>query len=144
MERDTLYSLVLLGVFGIVLMRQRFTTVTLEVLMSLTRPGATILLLGTAVYLYNKGMMYTTLMFILISVYLLKDVWGRWTMSDSRRQYLDMGRDQARFNEATSVDLQWANRSTIHDSPNMLRTDGDASPLLIYPPSQATLESMSG
>lgn len=112
--------------------------------MSLTRPGATILLLGTAVYLYNKGMMYTTLMFILISVYLLKDVWGRWTMSDSRRQYLDMGRDQARFNEATSVDLQWANRSTIHDSPNMLRTDGDASPLLIYPPSQATLESMSG
>lgn len=65
-------------------------------------------------------------------------------MSDSRRQYLDMGRDQARFNEATSVDLQWANRSTIHDSPNMLRTDGDASPLLLYPPSQSTLESMCG
>ena len=144
MMSDSLYALALLGVFGIVLMRQRFTTVTLEVLMSLTRPGATVLLLGIAVYLYNIGMLYTSLVFVLISVYLLNDVWARWGSSDARRQYLDMGRDQARFNEATSVDLQWANRSAIHDSPNMLRKDGDATPLLLYPPSEATLESMSG
>lgn len=144
MGNDTLYALVLLGIFGIVLMRQRFTTVTLEVLMSLTRPGSTVLLLGIALYLYNSGLVYTSLIFVLISIYLLKDVWVSWARSDARRQYLDMGRDQARFNEAGSVDLQWANRTTVHDSPNMLRQDGDVSPLLLYPPSQATLESMCG
>jgi hypothetical protein len=144
MERDTLYSLILLGLFALVVMRQRFTTVTLEVLMSLTRPGSTILLLGIALYMYNKGLLYTSLVFVLISVYLLKDIWVSWARSDARRQYLDLGRDQARFNEATSVDLQWANKTAIHDSPNMLRIDNDASPLLLYPPSQSTLESMCG
>ena len=144
MENDNLYALILLGVFGIVLMRQRFTTITLEILMSLTKPGATVLLLGVALFLYNRGLTYTSLVFVLISVYLLKDVWVSWATSDARRLYLDMGRDQARFNEAGSVDLQWANRSTVHDSPNMLRKDGDATPLLLYPPSQSTLESMCG
>lgn len=144
MGNDNLYALVLLGVFGVVLMRQRFTTVTLEILTSLTRPGATVVLLGLALFLYNSGLVYSSLVFVLISIYLLKDVWVSWARSDARVQYLDMGRDQARFNEAGSVDLQWGNRSTVHDSPNMLRKDGDASPLLLYPPSQATLESMSG
>lgn len=144
MTNDSVYALVLLGVFGIVLLRQRFTAVTLEVLISLTRPGATVLLLATTLYLYSTGLTYTALAFALLSVYLLQDVWKTWVNSDARRLYLDMGRDQARFNESTSVDLQWANRSVIHDSPNMLRKDGDASPLLLYPPSQATLESMSG
>ena len=144
MGNDSLYALILLGVVGIVVMRQRFTTVTLELLMSLTRPGATVLILGVTAFLYNRGLLYTSLVFALLSVYLLKDVWTRWVASDARRLYLDMGRDQARFNEATSVDLQWGNKSTTYDSPNMLRKDGDATPLLLYPPSQATLESMSG
>jgi hypothetical protein len=144
MENDNLYALILLGLFGIVLMRQRFTTATLEILMSFTRPGATVLLLGLALFLYNRGLLYTSLVFVLISVYLLKDIWVSWSKSEARRVYLDMGRDQARFNEAGSVDLQWANRSTVHDSPNMLRKDSDVSPLLLYPPSQATLESMCG
>jgi hypothetical protein len=144
MTNDTLYALILLGVFGVVLMRQRFTTVTLEILMSLTRPGATVLLLAITVLLYNRGLIYTSLAFVLLSVYLLKDVWTRWVASDARRLFLDIGKDQSRFNENTSVDLQWANRSTIHDSPNMLHKDATATPLLLYPPSQATLESMSG
>jgi len=144
MGNDSLYALILLGIFGIVLMRQRFTTVTLELLMSLTRPGATVLLLGIIVFLYTRGLVYTALVFTVLAVYLLKDVWTRWVASDARRLYLDMGRDQARFNENTSVDLQWGNKSVSFDSPNMLHKDGTAEPLLLYPPSQATLESMSG
>ena len=144
MGSDTLYALLLLAIFGIAIMRQRFTTVSLELLMSLTRPGATVLLLGITVFLYTKGLVYTSLAFVLLSVYLLKDVWTRWAMSDARRMHLDMGRDQSRFNETTSVDLQWANKSVGYDSPNMLHKDVDASPLLLYPPSQSTLESMSG
>lgn len=144
MENDSLYSLLVLAVFGIVVMRQRFTTVSLELLMSLTRPGATVLLLGITVFLYNRGLVYTSLAFILLSIYLLKDVWTRWATSDARRQFLDVGRDQSRFNESTSVDLQWGSKSVGHDSPNMLHKDGDATPLLLYPPSHSTLASMSG
>lgn len=144
MGNDNLYALVLLGLFGIVLMSRQFSTGMLELLMSLTRPGSTVLLLGIALFLYSKGLVYSSLVFVVISVYLLKDVWVSWATSDARRQYLDMGRDQARFNESGSVDLQWANRSVVHDSPNMLRKDEDATPLLLYPPSQSTLESMCG
>lgn len=144
MTNDSLYALVLLGLFGIVLLRQRFTTVTLEILISLTRPGASMLLLAATLYLYVIGFTYTALVVALISVYLLQSAWQTWVKSDARRLHLDIGRDQARFNESTSVDLQWANRAVIHDSPNMLHKDADATPLLLYPPSQATLESMSG
>jgi hypothetical protein len=144
MTSDSLYAVLLLGVFGVVIMRQRFTTVTLELLMSLSRPGATVLLLGATVFLYNRGLLYTSLAFALVSIYLVKDVWTRWVASDTRRLELDIGQDQARFSQSGSVDLQWANRAVIHDSPNMLHKDVDATPLLIYPPSQATLESMSG
>jgi hypothetical protein len=144
MERDTLYSLILLAFFGVVLMSKQFSSGMLELLMTLSRSGSTVLLLGTVLYLFTKGMMYTALTFLLLSLYLLKDLWVKWPASETRRMFLDMGKDQSRFNESTSVDLQWANRTAVHDSPNMLRIDNDASPLLLYPPSQATLESMSG
>ena len=144
MPRDTLYALVLLGIFGLVILNRKFTDVLLEVLISFTRPGSTMILLAVILYLYAIGFTYTALVFALVSVYLLKDVWNHWVSSDARRLYLDIGRDQARFNESGSVDLQWANRAIIHDSPNMLHKDVDATPLLLYPPSQATLESMSG
>jgi hypothetical protein len=144
MANDTVYALGILAIFGVVILRQQFTALTLEVLISLTRPGATVLLLAITLYLYSTGLTYTALAFALLSVYLLQDVWKHWVASDARRLYLDMGRDQARFNASTSVDLQWANRAIVHDSPNMLHKDGDATPLLLYPPSQATLESMSG
>jgi hypothetical protein len=144
MANDTVYALGILAIFGVVILRKQFTALTLEVLISLTRPGATVLLLAITLYLYSTGLTYAALAFALLSVYLLQDVWKHWVASDARRLYLDMGRDQARFNASTSVDLQWANRAIVHDSPNMLHKDGDATPLLLYPPSQATLESMSG
>jgi hypothetical protein len=144
MANDSVYALGILGIFGVVILRGQFTALLLEVLISLTRPGATIFLMAIALYLYSTGLTYTALAFVLLSIYLLQDVWKQWVSSDARRLYLDMGRDQSRFNASTSVDLQWANRAIVHDSPNMLHKDADASPLLLYPPSQATLESMSG
>lgn len=144
MTNDILYALVLVVVFLTVVMRGQFPTAILEGLLSLTRPGATVLLLGIVLYIYSQGLIYTTLASKLIVIYLLVDIWKNWVRSDARRLHLETGRDQARFNPGTSVDLQWATKSTIHDSPNMLHKDVDASPLLLYPPSQATLESMSG
>ena len=56
----------------------------------------------------------------------------------------DVQKDQARFDPSKSVDLQWANGSVTHDSPNMLHKDADTTPLLIFPPSTETLETMCG
>ena len=116
----------------------------LEMLLTFTRPGATVLLLGLVVYLYTQGLVYTALASAVVVVYLLKDVWTNWVNSDARRLHMDSGLDQSRFNLASSVDLQWASGMVTHDSPNMLHKDRDASPLLLYPPSDATLRSMSG
>lgn len=116
----------------------------LELLLTLSRPGSTVLLLGLVVYLYSQGLVYTALVSAIVSVYLLKDLWTNWVVSDARRLHLDVGLDQARFNPNTSVDLQWAEGTAVHDSPNMLHKDRDASPLLLFPPSAETLRNMSG
>jgi hypothetical protein len=144
MNNDSIYSLVILALFVGVISVKRFSGGLLELLITLTRPGSTVILLGVIAYLYSQGLVYTSLAFGIMSVYLLKDLWTNWVNSDARRLHLDVGLDQARFNPNTSVDLQWANGSVVHDSPNMLHLDRDASPLLLYPPSQATLESMCG
>lgn len=144
MNNDTTYALAVVGLFiGVVSMKQ-FAGGLLELLISLTRPGATVLLLSLVAYLYSQGLVYTALASAIIAVYLLKDVWTHWVASDARRLHIDVGLDQARFNPNTSVDLQWASGDSVHDSPNMLHTDRDVSPLLLYPPSNAVLRSMSG
>jgi len=83
-------------------------------------------------------------MLALIVAFMLSDIWTRYYHSDDRRLYLDIKKDQNRFDPLTSVDLQWANKSVSHDSPNMLHKDKDTSPLLIFPPSQQTLQEMCG
>jgi energy-coupling factor transporter transmembrane protein EcfT len=144
MKNDTLYATGVSIVFLSVVARGWFCSMMLELLLSLTRPGATVLLLGLIAYVYSQGLVLTALALTLLTVYLLNDLWTNWVRSDARRLHLEVGRDQARFNPGTSVDLQWATKSVSHDSPNMLHKDVDASPLLLYPPSQSTLESMSG
>ena len=144
MNNDTFYALGLLGLLVGIISAKRFAGGLLELLLSLTRPGSTVLLLGLVAGLYSQGLVYTSLAASIISIYLLKDVWKYWVASDERRLFVDVGLDQSRFNPSTSVDLQWANGSTVHDSPNMLHRDRDASPLLLYPPSETTLRSMSG
>jgi len=144
MTNDTLYATGVSIVFLSVVARGWFCSMTLELLLSLTRPGATVLLLGLIAYVYSQGLTLTALALTLLTVYLLNDLWTNWVRSDARRLHLERGRDQGRFNPATSVDLQWATKTAVHDSPNMLHKDVDASPLLLYPPSQETLVSMSG
>ena len=144
MNNDSLYALGLLGLLVGVVSTKRFAGGLLELLLTLTRPGATVLLLGTVAYLYSRGLVYTSLAASVMSIYLLKDMWTHWVASDERRLHIDVGLDQSRFNPNTSVDLQWANGTTVHDSPNMMHKDRDVSDLLLYPPSQDTLRGMSG
>ena len=144
MNNDSTYSLLVLGFFVGVISLKGFSGGLLEMLLTLTRPGATVLLLALVVYLHTQGLIYTALASAVVAVYLLKDVWTHWVESDGRRLHVDVGLDNSRFNTATSVDLQWASGMATHDSPNMLHKDRDASPLLLYPPSEATLRSMSG
>lgn len=144
MNNDTSYALAVLGFLLLVITARGFSAGILELLTTLTRPGATILLLGGVAYLYSKGYLFTSLALILLSVFLLQSLWVTWPLSDERRLYLDLGADNARFDPRTSIDLQFANGTAIHDSPNMLRKDGDASPLLLFPPSEETLASLSG
>lgn len=144
MNNDSLYALVVLGLLVGVISAKRFAGGLLELLLTLTRPGSTILLLGLVAYIYSRGLVYTSLAAGVVSVYLLKDVWTYWPASDDRRLQIDVGLDQARFNPNTSVDLQWATGSAVHDSPNMMHKDRDVSDLLLYPPTADTLASMSG
>lgn len=144
MNNDRLYSLGLLGLLVGVISAKRFAGGLLELMLTLTRPGATVVLLGIVAYLYSQGLVYTSLAAGVVSVYLLKDVWTHWVNSDERRLHIDVGLDQSRFNPSTSVDLQWATGAAVHDSPNMMHKDRDASSLLLYPPSHEVLKSMSG
>ena len=144
MTNDTNYSIAVLVVFLAIVTTGKIMPAVLELLLKLSRPGATVLILSFVAYVYSRGYVYTTLALALVSVYLMKDLWTTWVNSDQRRLELDIGKDLTRFDPRTSVDLQWATKSVEHDSPNMLYKGVDAGPLLVYPPSEATLRSMSG
>jgi len=116
----------------------------MEVMMKLPRPLTTSLLLLIPVGLYMKNMVYSSLVSLVMAVYLMQDIWKPYLSSDARRLFLESGRDQTRFDPSKSIDLQFANHSVTHDSPNMLFKSSDASPLLIYPPSAETLQEMCG
>ncbi len=93
---------------------------------------------------YAKGMHYTFLILMVVIVLVLKDVWTTWPLSDGRRLYLEQARDQARFDPSKSVDIQVANKTLRHAAPSMLRKDVDASPLLIFPPTEDVLYELNG
>jgi len=144
MSRDTSYALLVLVFLLLTIVQKGFAAKLLEILLSLTRPGATFLVLGVLLYTYHIGHHYTFLAFALLSVFLLRDVWTSWPQSDARRLHLDIAKDQARFDPDLSLDIQVADKVIGHHAPRMLRKDGDASPLLIYPPSAETLAQLSG
>jgi hypothetical protein len=144
MNNDYLFALGIFVVFLTVVYRQEFTFTTLETLLKLGRPGATILLLGAVLYVYAIGKIFSSLALGLLVVYLLKDLWTNYIRSDARRLHLEIGRDQARFDPSTSIDLQFANGDAVHDAPSYLGKDKDNAPLLIFPPSAATLHQMNG
>lgn len=143
MKNDGLYALLLIGVFlAISASGARFPLV-LDLLSTLTRPGATVLLLGCTWLLYDKGFVATSLIFGIMVVYMLKTLWVVWPSSDARRLHLEVGRDLARFDPSTSIDLQFANGTVKHDLPHLIQKT-EFEELLVFPPSSETLHDMNG
>lgn len=81
---------------------------------------------------------------VLLAVYLYIYSNGMIEYTEEKRLEVDRNIDDERFNPRTSVDIGFADGWLTHDVPKMLGWTKDASPLLLYPPSDATLESMSG
>ena len=144
MNNDILYALGVLFLFVSVITNQTFGETILEGLLSLSRPGATVVLLSLLVYFYVQRLIFTMIAVAVVVMFLLKDVWTNWVSSDARRLHFDIGRDQSRFQASNSIDLQFANGTATHAKPKMLQKDRDVSPLLVYPPSSDTLAEMCG
>jgi hypothetical protein len=140
---DTTLAIGVAGLIVLLICMKQFSFVVMEVLLKLPRPAGTCLLLLVPVGFYMKNMVYTALVSLVLAVYLIQDVWKAYPVSDARRLFLESGRDQTRFDPEKSIDLQFANHTAKHDSPNMLFQPGDAD-LLIFPPSAETLHEMCG
>jgi hypothetical protein len=143
MTPDESYASLLLALLLVVVTQKQFSHMVLELLLKLTRPGATVLLLGLLVFVYNKGLHYTFLVFALVCVFLLKDLWTYWIGSDARRLHLEVGRDQDRFDHSSSIDLQMADKTVVHAPPSMY-SPGWSPKLLVFPPSAETQFEMNG
>ena len=140
---DSTVALGLCGLLVVIICVQQFSFLLMEVFMKVPRPLSTCILLLIPVFLFTRGMVYSSLVSVILAVYLLQDIWKYYISSDARRLFLESGRDQARFDAGKSIDLQFANHTATHDSPNMLVTSTDA-PMLIFPPSSEVLEEMCG
>jgi hypothetical protein len=143
MTPDESYAGLLLALLLVVVTQKQFSYMILELLLKLTRPGATVGLLALLVFVYHKGLHYTFLVLALIVVFLLKDVWTYWVGSDTRRLYLEVGRDQDRFDHSSSIDLQMADGTVKHAPPSMYTNDWSPK-LLVFPPSAETQYEMNG
>jgi len=140
MNKDSVGGLFLVLVLLVSITQRKFTKWLLELLVKLTKPGSTILLLGSCLVLFMKGYTYTALALGLLSILLLKDM---WVLTSARRLYNDVQKDQSRFVASNSIDLQFAQKSISHDSPSML-SPSKSETMLIFPPSSETLEEMCG
>jgi len=143
MAPDSFYALVVLGLLLAVISFKQFPAMLLELLLKLTRSGATVLMLALVAFLFTRKLPYTALAFALLSVYLLKDLWVNWIRADARRLYQDVNTDNARFSPMSSIDIQMANKSVVHAAPSMVSPPHD-NVNLVYPPSEATLREMNG
>ena len=143
MTPDESYAVLVLTGLLIIIMQKQVSSVLLELLLKLTRPGATILLLGFTAYTYHRGLHYTFLILSVLVVVLLKDIWVQWVNADARRLYLETGRDNDRFDHSTSIDLQFADGTVTHAAPNLYFKPSFPT-LLVFPPSAETLHEMNG
>ena len=140
---DSTYALVVVGVLLLTIVLKQFSFMLLELLLKLTRPGATVLLLSVVAWLFSKKMTYTALASTVLVVYLLRDLWTAYVRSDARRLFLEMGLDMARFDPLTSIDIQFGNGTAVHDKPS-LYYQANSPTLLVYPPAPETLRQMNG
>jgi hypothetical protein len=143
MARDSIYALAVLGLLVAAISFKRFPAIILELLLKLTRSGATVLMLTLIAFLFTRKLPYTALAFALLSVYLLKDLWVNWIRADARRLYQDVNADNARFDSFSSIDIQMADKSVVHAAPSMVSPPHDNANL-VYPPSEETLREMNG
>jgi hypothetical protein len=109
-------------------------SVVFELLLQLTRQGATLLLLGTVFALFYKNFPLTGLVLAVGVVAYMPKLWTTYPRSDDRRLQLEISRDNVRFDPASSIDLQFANGDVVHDTPAMYRKDPAVGPLLVFPP----------
>ena len=142
-KKDLGGAIALIGVFAVVLAMGNIFPFGLELLLLLGRPLSTALMLGGIVLLYVKHYHASALVAGLLSVYLLKMMWSTWPRSDARRLHLEVGRDQARFDPTTSIDLQFANGTVVHDLPHLL-VRPEFPEMLVFPPSSETQRDMNG
>jgi hypothetical protein len=56
----------------------------------------------------------------------------------------DLANEKKRFLPQNSVDISMAMKLITHDAPNMLAPPPAQPPLLMFPPSEETLERLSG
>jgi len=143
MTPDESYASLLLALLLVVVTQKQLSHTVLEILLKLTRPGATVALLAILAFVYTKGLHYTFLVLALISVFLLKDIWTYWVGSDARRLHLEVGRDNDRFDHSSSIDLQMADGTVKHAPPSIYAYDWSPK-LLVFPPSAETQFEMNG
>jgi hypothetical protein len=134
---------IILVLFFVVVAAKIRSPDALNLLSALSRPGATVLLLGLVVLVYSKGLPLTAMMCGVLVVFLLQQIWVRWPASDEKRLSLEVGRDLARFDPSTSIDLQFAN-GLKHNTPHLLTPPNGWNEMLIFPPSSETLNEMCG
>jgi hypothetical protein len=142
-KKDLTGALILIGVFATMYAASYQYPDGLEMLLFLGRPLSTGLVLGGVVLLYCYKYQATALVAALMSVYLLKTMWTTWPRSDARRLHLEVGRDEARFNPSTSIDLQFANGTVVHNLPHLL-VQPEFPEMLVFPPSSETQKEMNG
>ena len=95
-------------------------------------------------YTIVLGMPLTAVVLAGVALYLIRE-WSTYTKTTDRQMYLDKVSDDIRFDAAYSLDLQSANKTLGFDAPSMLQPPiPQTEPLLTYPPSDATLMSLSG
>ena len=100
---------------------------------------------GILLILYALVNHYALVSIVLTAVVIyLMNAHTKYVTSTEQQIYRDTVADDARFIPANSVDLQVANKTLVHDSPNMLNPPEPTPTLLTYPPSEETLRSLSG
>ena len=143
MNTDESYASLLLAALLVIVTQKQVSHMLIELLLKLSRPGATVALLALLLFVYTRHLHYTFLLLGLITVILLKDLWTNWIRSDSRRLYLETGRDEARFDHSTSIDLQMADGTVKHAPPSIYHSDWQPK-LLVFPPSSDVQQEMNG
>lgn len=142
MKKDFVGALILIGIFVFMAATGVRAPEFLQIMQG-SRQLSTVVILGLVAYTYMSGYHLTALVGGLLSVYLMKTFWTTWPRSDERRLYVDVATDNARFNPATSIDLQFANKTVTHNLPVVL-VKPIFLDMLTFPPSTETLNELSG